>query len=116
MDKTETTLQTFMKDLEEFYNYKEWFFTTVNCVEIDESSAEIQYIFSKYGEIDMIKIFFMKIDYTDTLPSITPLIPSAIMSEREIVDMFGIKIEGITKGLYLEEDSLQTPLRKGEIS
>ena len=113
MDKRETTLQTFMKDLETFYDYKAWFFTTVNCVELDAQSVEMQYIFSKYGAIDEIVIYFMKINYSDTIPTITPLIPSAIMSEREIVDMFGVNIEGITKGLYLDEDSVQTPLKGG---
>ncbi len=34
------------------------------------------------------------------------------MSEMEIVDLFGLKIQTIKKGLYLDETSQQTPLKE----
>jgi Ni,Fe-hydrogenase III component G len=33
------------------------------------------------------------------------------MGEREVVDMFGLTIEGIEGKLYLSDDSLKTPLK-----
>ena len=41
------------------------------------------------------------------------IVPSAIISQRELVDMFDIEIEGSEKGLYLDEDSMQAPLSCG---
>jgi NADH:ubiquinone oxidoreductase subunit C len=113
MTKIETNLEHFLHDIETFYDYTAWFFTTVNCVELDSDSVEIQYIFSKYRTIDETVVYFMSIPYDAIVPSISSLIPSAIMSEREIVDLFGISIEGIEKGLYLDSDSEQTPLKGG---
>jgi NADH:ubiquinone oxidoreductase subunit C len=60
--------------------------------------------------MDEIVIFYDEIDYTQIIPSIVEIIPSAIISQRELVDMFGVSIEGSEKGLYLDEDSLQMPL------
>jgi hypothetical protein len=33
------------------------------------------------------------------------------MSEMEVVDLFGLKINNVNKGLYLDETSTKTPLR-----
>ncbi len=46
----------------------------------------------------------------DTIPSLVDILPSAIISQRELVDMFGLKVEDSSKGLYLDEDSLSAPL------
>jgi NADH:ubiquinone oxidoreductase subunit C len=58
-------------------------------------------------------VFFTDVKDSDTIPSITSIIPSAIVSQREIVDMFGIKVEDSESGFYLDEDSLQKPLSFG---
>jgi len=87
-----------------------WEFLTLNGVSIDEETTEIQYIFSKYNAIDEVVIYFTNVKKDETVPSITAIIPSAIISQREIVDMFGIEVEGSEKGLYLDEDSLSAPL------
>ncbi len=110
MQKIETSLDTLLKDLEEFYDYKVWEFMTLNGVKIDEQTTEVQWIFSKYGAIDESVIFFTNVNSSDTIPSIVELIPSAIISQRELVDMFGVEVEGSEKGLYLDEDSPNAPL------
>jgi NADH:ubiquinone oxidoreductase subunit C len=110
MEKIETNLENLVSDIEKFYDYKVWEFLTLNGVKIDEETTEIQYIFSKYNVIDEVVIYYAYVKKDEIVPSIVELIPSAIISQREIVDMFGIEVEGSEKGLYLDEDSLSAPL------
>ena len=97
-------------EIAKFYDFKVWHFLTLNGLELDENLIEIQWIFAKYEALEEVYIFYCEVSYQDIIPSIVELIPSAIISQREIVDMFGIKVEGSTKGLYLDEDSMQAPL------
>lgn len=86
---------------------------TLNGLAIDKEEIEIQWIFSPYQSKDEPIIFFTIINEKETIPSIVEIIPSAIISQRELVDMFGLTIEDSPKGLYLDEDSLQKPLSMG---
>ena len=83
---------------------------TLNGVAIEDEKIEIQWIFSKYEKQDEIVILYAEINKEDVVPSVVDMLPSAIISQREVVDMFGIEVEGSEKGLYLDEDSLQSPL------
>jgi len=112
MRKFETAFETLLADIKRFYDPKVWHFVTVNGVAIDGNTIELQWIFSKYGVKDEIVAFYLLCGFDAKVPSLIPLIPSAIMGEREVVDMFGLDIENAQKGLYLDEDSLQAPLRK----
>ncbi len=111
MTKIETTLPTLLSDIEAFYKPKEWHFLSVNGIDLGEGKIELQWIFSKYGVKDEVVIYYALSDYETPIPSLLALIPSSIMGEREIVDMFGLTVQGTQKGLYLDEDSLQHPLR-----
>ena len=111
MKKIEVSLESLVKEIEAFYEVEVWHFLTANGIDLGDDSLELQWIFSKYGAKDEIVIFYLITHYGVKVPSIVSLIPSAIMGEREIVDMFGIEIEGATKGLYLDGDSVSTPLR-----
>lgn len=113
MQKIEVSLDTLRESIEKFYKPKESHFLTMNGVAIDEEQTEIQWIFSKYGEKDSIVMFYTLVNQDVLIPTIADIIPSAIISQREIVDMFGIEVEGSEKGLYLDEDSLQKPLSGG---
>jgi NADH:ubiquinone oxidoreductase subunit C len=113
VEKRETTLEKVYQELKEFYDAKQWHFLTLNGVELNEHTLEIQWIFSSYTQKDMIVVWYIEVEYGVIIPSIEDIIPSSIISQRELVDMFGIDIEGSDKGLYLDEDSLQTPLRCG---
>lgn len=111
MKKIETNLETIVSDIEKFYDEKLWHFMSVNGVDLGNEKIELQWIFTKYGVMDEVVVYFTEVDYKETVPTLTDLIPSAIMSEREIVDLFGLTILGADKGLMLDGDSLQAPLR-----
>jgi len=113
MQKIEVELETVRETIEEFYKPREYHFLTLNGVAMDKEKTEIQWIFSKYGEVDSAIMFFTIVNQDDVIPSIIDIIPSAIISQREIVDMFGIEVDGSERGLYLDEDSLQKPLSGG---
>ena len=110
MQKIEIGLDELREKIQEFYDEKLWRFITLNAVLLDEKSIELQWIFSKYEALDEIIVYFCKIEQTQVVPSIEDIIPSAIISQREIVDLFGVEIEGSEKGLYLDEDSVSMPL------
>jgi Ni,Fe-hydrogenase III component G len=108
--KQQSTLQTIVQDIEQFYDEKKHHFLTLNGVKIDDETIEVQWIFCKYGQTDTTMIFFVLVQKDEVVPSITHILPSAIISQRELVDMFGLEVENSQKGLYLDEDSLQAPL------
>jgi len=110
MQKIKVDLVDIKDEVEKFYDEKLWHFLTINGVGLDDEKLEVQWIFSKYKSMDDIIIYFSDIKYSDIVPSIVDIIPSAIISQRELVDMFGVEVEGSEKGLYLDEDSLQMPL------
>jgi ech hydrogenase subunit D len=72
---------------------------------------EIQYFFTQYNAKEEVICFFLKMNYENEVPSIVSLIPSAYLGEGEVVDMFGINIKDTPKGLLLDDDSVQMPLR-----
>ena len=110
MKKVEVTLQNVKEKIAEFYDERVWHFITLNGVALAEEKTEVQWIFSKYESLDDVVIYFAEINQEDTVPSVVEIIPSAIISQRELVDMFGIKVEDSTAGLYLDKDSLSMPL------
>ena len=112
MTKIETSLETLVADIGGFYVPEQYHFLTVNGIDVGEGKIELQWIFSQYGVKDDVTLFFTVISYDASVPSVRSLIPSAYLSEMEIVDLFGLKIEGAQKGLYLDHDSMPTPLRR----
>jgi len=112
MEKIQTTLTQVVEDIKAFYNPKTHHFLTLNGVGIDAKCVEVQWIFTRYDK-DEITLFYTLVQEDETIPSIASIIPSAAISQRELVDMFGITVEGSPKGLYLDEDSLQKPLSLG---
>ncbi len=109
MKKIKVSLEDIKSTIKEFYDEKIWHFITLNGIALGEQT-EVQWIFSKYENLDDFIIYYIEVEQNETIPSIADIIPSATISQREIVDMFGLKIEGSEKGLYLDEDSLQMPL------
>lgn len=111
MTRKETTLQTVVEDISTFYDATLWHFLTLNAIDEGEGVLVLQWIFSKYHAVDEVVMFHATTNFDTPIPSLHTLIPSSIMSEREVVDMFGVTIEGAAKGLYLDEDSKTMPLR-----
>lgn len=112
MQKINTTLEHVYNDIQEFYDPRAWHFLTLNGIDAGEKGVILQWIFSQYGQKDMILIFELTCSYESRVPSMVTLIPSAFLSEREVVDMFGLHVEGATPGLYLDKDSKPSPLRR----
>lgn len=110
MKKIKVTLENIVDEIKSFYDYKKWHFLTINGVALKDNRLEVQWIFSKYEAMNEIVIFYAEIAYKSLIPSIADVIPSAIISQRELVDMFGVEVEGSEKGLYLDADSMQMPL------
>ena len=110
MKKIKVTLDIVADEIRIFYDYKKWHFLTINGVALPDNRLEVQWIFSKYETMDEIVMFYVECDYRDVIPSVVESIPSAIISQRELVDMFGVVVEGSEKGLYLDDDSKQAPL------
>lgn len=110
MKKIEVSLENIREKIKEFYDEKEWHFLTLNGLALEDEKVEIQWIFSKYNVKNEVVVYYVEVGYQDIIPSVVDMIPSAIISQRELVDMFGIEVEGSEKGLYLDEDSLQRPL------
>jgi len=113
MKKIETNSKNLLKDIGEFYDSKKYHYITVNGVDLGDK-MEVQYLFSQYGNKEEVVCYFLYADYNEEIPSIISLIPPAFLGEGEAVDMFGIKIKDIEKGLLLEKDSMQAPLRKNQ--
>ena len=113
MNKIKVSLDDIPKKIKTFYDKTAHSFLTLNAVAIDENCIEVQWIFSSYKEKNDVTIFYALVNPDDTIPSITSIIPSAIISQRELVDMFGLNVQESEKGLYLDEDSIQAPLSAG---
>lgn len=111
MKKIKVKVEEIREKILEFYDEKVWHFITLNGVGLDENRAEVQWIFSKYDAMEEIVLFYCEVDYDVVIPSVVDIIPSAIISQRELVDLFGIAVEGSSSGLYLDKDSPQMPLR-----
>jgi ech hydrogenase subunit D len=110
MKKIETKLETLIEDIKKFYDEKKYHFITVNGLDLGDG-MEIQYFFTQYNAKEEVICFFLKMNYENEVPSIVSLIPSAYLGEGEVVDMFGINIKDTPKGLLLDDDSVQMPLR-----
>ncbi len=112
MTYTPTTLKTLLQDIGAFYDPAKHHYITLNGIDLGEGKLELQWIFSTYGEVDALQVFHLVTDFTTPIPSVVPLIPSAYMSEMEVVDLFGVAVGDQPKGLYLDPDSRPNPLRK----
>ncbi len=110
IDKQQSTLDTIVSDIENFYNEEKHHFLSLNGVALEEDKTEIQWIFTEYGKVSDVKMFYIEVKKDDLIPSVTHILPSAIISQREVVDMFGVNVEDSPKGLYLDEDSESMPL------
>lgn len=110
INKRQSTLDSIVSDIEEFYDEKLHHFLSLNGLTLSEESFEIQWIFSEYGKVSDTQVFYVEVTKDDIIPSVTHILPSAIISQREVVDMFGVEVENSPKGLYLDEDSEQMPL------
>lgn len=103
-------LEELQEKIKSFYDPYIWHFVTLNGTHT-QCGCQLQWIFSKYDSADDYVVFESIVSYDTLIPSIKDIIPSAIMSEMEVVDLFGLQIENTKEGLYLDETSVKHPLR-----
>lgn len=111
MEKIEIQINEVKSKIRDFYTYDEWYLTTVNGLDLGDA-YEIQWIFCSYTEKNRVVMFFAKAGYDEPVPTITDIIPSAWVSEAEVHDLLGARIENAQPGLFLEPDMERAPLRK----
>jgi Ni,Fe-hydrogenase III component G len=104
-------LSNLREKIKEIYDEKDYHFITINGTDNGEK-IEIKYFFAKYGKEEKPIAISLEIDYDQTLPSITDIIPSAWIAEEELKDLLGVNVEGAKGGVFLEPDSPKAPLRK----
>lgn len=110
MIKNRVDIFTIGTVLQDFYDEKVHHFVTINGVQIAQNLLEVQYIFSNYADAN-VTIFYDEIDFDTLIPSIENIIKNASIAQRELVDMFGVQVAQTQKGLYLDSDSPQAPLK-----
>lgn len=85
-------------------------FSTLVGVDIDDATIEVIYLFDHQDELLHLRIRY---DFDESIPSISDIFPAATILERELVDMFGVKVDGMEPYLLLEPGSgIKAPLRK----
>lgn len=83
-------------------------FATATCLDIGDH-FEIIYHFDNGNEMKHLRLSFKD---GEEVPSIRALYACARFIESEIVDLFGVKISGVSAGLLLGSDSPVAPMRK----
>lgn len=111
MDKTILAKETIREEIKNFYSPKVWHFMMINGADTG-TDLEIQWVFSKFHEVNEMKIFSCNFAYDEPIPSIKDLIPVAWVSEAENKDLLGANFEETASYVFLEEDAPKTPLRK----
>lgn len=96
--------------IEEFYDKNVWHFVCINGL-FEGGELEIQWSFTKIGAKEEWKVFFAKAQADDTLPSVADILPTAKMYEGELKDLLGANFEGSVKGMFIEVDGQENPLR-----
>ncbi|WP_457678915.1 NADH-quinone oxidoreductase subunit C [Thermovibrio sp.] len=112
VEEVKVPLREVRRTVKEFYDPEKWHFITVNAVDLG-GKVELKWFFTPYGEEESFKVIVSEAGYEDEIPTLTYLVPSAWISEWELADLFGLKVEGAKTGLFLEPDSPKAPLRRG---
>ncbi len=83
----------------------------IDIIAVDRQDGTFDLIYTFHHQnVLMDERFVIKAD--DELESIRDLYAAAIYMEREIIDMFGLRFNGLEGGFLLDKNSPQTPLRK----
>jgi len=110
----EATLDNVVDLIKSWYDESKYHYVTVNATD-NGGSVTIDWIFSKYYEKNKLVVFRAEdVEYSAKIPSIVSVVESAWIAEWELADLFGLDVENATKGVFIEPDAPQAPLRKGE--
>lgn len=85
---------------------------SITCESLGQEEFELTYHFELNYELTNLRVIGK---YTEEMPSISNVFPSALLHENEYKDLFGINFEGLLidyKGnLYIAEGGAENPLR-----
>ena len=108
----EATLDNIVDLIKSWYDESKYHYVTVNATD-NGGSVTIDWIFSKYYEKNKLVVFRAEnVEYTAKIPSIVSVVESAWIAEWELADLFGLEVENAAKGVFIEPDAPQAPLRK----
>ena len=108
----EATLDNVVDLIKSWYDESKYHYVTVNATD-NGGSVTIDWIFSKYYEKNKLVVFRVEnVEYSVKIPSIVSVVESAWIAEWELADLFGLDVENATKGVFIEPDAPQAPLRK----
>ena len=82
-------------------------------VDLQNGLFRLKFKFSETGYREFV-FRAENVEYSAKIPSIVSVVPSAWIAEWELADLFGLDVENATKGVFIEPDAPQAPLRKGE--
>ena len=111
MNKIETSLETVISDIRDFYKPDRHHFMVMNAVDLG-GKMEVQWFFCDYAFPAAVTTFYLLVNPETVIPSITDIVSSAWVAEAELVDLMDIKIGDTKKGFVLEPDFESGPLRK----
>ena len=110
ISKERVSMETVRSAVEQFYDPDVWHFACINGL-FENDELEIQWVFTKIGAKDEWKAFYATAPGDAVLPSLADLLPTARMYEGELRDLLDANFENSVKGMFIELDGLQAPLR-----
>jgi NADH:ubiquinone oxidoreductase subunit C len=85
-------------------------FSTLVGVDDGDGNLEVIYLFDHQGDLLTLRTTY---GLDEVIPSISDVYPAAEVIERELVDLFGVTVEGREPWLLLTPESgVRAPLRK----
>ena len=110
----EVNVENVVDMIKGWYKEDKYHYVTVNATDNGENLT-IDWIFSKYYDKNKLTVFRAEnVSYDTKIPSIVSVVPSGWISEWELADLFGLDVENAAKGVFIEPDGPQAPLRKGD--
>jgi Ni,Fe-hydrogenase III component G len=108
----EATVDNVVDLIKDWYDENKFHYVTVNATD-NGGNVTIDWIFSKYYDKNKLTVFRAEnVSYDTKIPSIVTVVPSAWIAEWELADLFGLDVENAAKGVFIEPDAPQAPLRK----
>ena len=110
----EVNIENVVDMIKGWYKEDKYHYVTVNATD-NGGNLTIDWIFSKYYDKNKLTVFRAEnVSYDTKIPSIVSVVPSAWIAEWELADLFGLDVENAAKGVFIEPDGPQAPLRKGD--
>ncbi|WP_018962514.1 NADH-quinone oxidoreductase subunit C [Coprothermobacter platensis] len=110
IEAKEITLDNLLSEVKNYHD-NGYRLVTTTCMEVDDDKLEILYHFDKDFKLENLRL---TVDKNQTIPSISSIYFCAVLSENEMQDMFGLKIDGMVVDyggkFLLGEDSPLSPM------